>query len=551
MSRTWNYRVPFRPGTRTLIASVGGDRCRRIIGWGSDVTTALSNWDIVSDADLARAAAAGDRRAFAMIYDRYADRLHDFCVGMVRDRDAAADCVQDVFCTAASQLPKLREPDRLRPWLYAIARNEALRCIRDRRREQASDELPDAASLDAGPDTLAARTELAELIAQAAGGLSDRDRTVLELAYRHGLDGPELASALEVSPGTANKMVSRLRETIETSLGALLVARRAQHTARRCTELAAILADWDGHFSVLMRKRIGRHIESCPACEEERRRLVSPVALLGAAPILIPAPAWLRDQTLGEIKLTSAGHGLSQDSTAGHDAQSADTAQHDWEPDGAGYPDDAYHGGDDGYGDDAGQSRVRRVIPWIALFASIFFLSSMLTIALFYHHNTAITPTELSGKAPAPMKPAGPAFAPVPNIQPPVAPPANTVAPEVIAPPANTPVPVQAPVQAPAPQPVPAEPPDAPPPAVDPPPYVPPPVVLPPPYVPPVVLPPPVVIRPPTAPPSAPAPATSAPPPPRSTPKPPPSTPPPPPPSSAPPPPASHPPPATIYQRPR
>ena len=47
-----------------------------------------------------------------------------------------------------------------------------------------------------GPDTLAARTELADLIAEAAGGLSDRDRSVLELAYRHGLDGPELAEAL-------------------------------------------------------------------------------------------------------------------------------------------------------------------------------------------------------------------------------------------------------------------------------------------------------------------------------------------------------------------
>ena len=215
--------------------------------------------------------------------------------------------MQDVFCTAATQLPKLRDPDRLRPWLYAIARNEALRCIRDRRREQASDDLPEAASPDAGPDTLAARNELADLIAEAAGGLSDRDRTVLELAYRHGLDGPELADALEVSPGNANKMVSRLRNTVETSLGALLVARRAQRTAQACEELSAILAGWDGHFSVLMRKRITRHIESCSTCDDERRRLVNPVALLGGAPIFIPAPDWLRDHTLGEIKLTSAG----------------------------------------------------------------------------------------------------------------------------------------------------------------------------------------------------------------------------------------------------
>src|SRR6202021_4057572 len=104
--------------------------------------------------------------------------------------------------------------------------------------------LPRQASRYSGPDPLGARTELAALIAEAAGGLSDRDRSVLELAYRHGLDGPELAEALGVSAGNATKMVSRLRETIERSLGALLVARRAQRNPQGCAELGAILAAW-------------------------------------------------------------------------------------------------------------------------------------------------------------------------------------------------------------------------------------------------------------------------------------------------------------------
>jgi hypothetical protein len=110
---------------------------------------------------------------------------------------------------------------------------------------------------------------LADLIAEAAGGLSDRDRSVLELAYRHGLDGPELAEALEISPGHANKLVSRLRQTIEQSLGALLVARRAQHDPQSCAELQQILTGRDGRFTVLMRKRISRHIQSCPACAKQ------------------------------------------------------------------------------------------------------------------------------------------------------------------------------------------------------------------------------------------------------------------------------------------
>jgi RNA polymerase sigma factor (sigma-70 family) len=271
--------------------------------------TAVPHWETVepsgTDGDLVRASTAGDRTAFAQLYDRYADRLHDFCAGMLADRDGAADCVQDTFCIAATRLPQLRDPDKLRPWLYSIARNEALRRIRGRRRETPSEELPDMASDDAGPDTLAARTELADLIAAAAGGLSDRDRSVLELAFRHGLSGPDLAHALDVTPATANTIVKRLRDTIERSLGALLVSRRVRSNGG-CGELAGILDGWDGHFNVLMRKRISRHIESCASCDEERRRLVTPAALLGAAPAFIPAPQWLRERTLSEIELTSA-----------------------------------------------------------------------------------------------------------------------------------------------------------------------------------------------------------------------------------------------------
>ncbi|MDT5015870.1 MAG: hypothetical protein QOD39_2030 [Mycobacterium sp.] len=267
------------------------------------MTTALRT-DERDDATLALAAADGDRVAFAAIYDRYADRLHDFCVGMLRDRDAAADCVQDVFVTAATKLGQLREPDRLRSWLYAIARSEALSRIRDRRRVQPSEELPEIGSGEPEMETLAARCELADLINDACGGLSDRDRTVFELAYRQDLNGPELAEALGVTNKNANNLVERLRDTIARSLGALLVCRGANADPDRCPELAEILDGWDGKFTVLMRKRTARHIDGCQICEAERSRMVTPAALLGAAPVVIPAPAWLRDATLTRAPLS-------------------------------------------------------------------------------------------------------------------------------------------------------------------------------------------------------------------------------------------------------
>jgi RNA polymerase sigma factor (sigma-70 family) len=257
-------------------------------------------FDTVDDAELALAAARGNQFAFTAIYDRYADRLYDFCSGMLRDRDAAADCVQDVFVIAATKLTQLEDPGRLRAWLYAIARHEALERIRVRRREMPSDTLPEKASGDPDLATLAARRELADLIEEAFGGLSDRDRAVYELAYRHGLDGPELAKALGVSHTNANTMVGRLRTGIERSLGALLVCRSVRANPDACAKLAALVGNWDGVFTPLIRKRALRHIEECTVCDAERRRRVSPAALLGGAPVFVPAPAWLREDTLRE-----------------------------------------------------------------------------------------------------------------------------------------------------------------------------------------------------------------------------------------------------------
>jgi RNA polymerase sigma factor (sigma-70 family) len=242
-------------------------------------TTTLHTSDIASDADLASAAAAGDRAALAAIYHRYASPLHAYCAGILRDRHAASDCVQEVFCTATAELPKLRNADRLRPWLYAIARRSALRALSDRRREPAFDELPDNAATGPGPFTLTAQNELARLIAEATGGLSERDRHVLELAYRRGVTGTELAHALGVSYDSTKKLLQRLRDTVERSLGALLVARRARDNG--CPQLAADLSGWNEQFTVLMRKRIARHIESCSACDEYRRSVLNAVALLG------------------------------------------------------------------------------------------------------------------------------------------------------------------------------------------------------------------------------------------------------------------------------
>jgi hypothetical protein len=92
----------------------------------------------------------------------------------------------------------------------------------------------------------------------------------------------------------AHALASRARGQLERSLGALLVARTGRQA---CAELDAILADWDGTLTILMRKRVSRHIENCAICGERKRRALSPAALFSVLP-LVGLPPGLRHQVL-------------------------------------------------------------------------------------------------------------------------------------------------------------------------------------------------------------------------------------------------------------
>ena len=251
------------------------------------------------DAQLVTAYLAGDRNALASIYDLYAPGLYDTAAAMLSDRHDAADIVQDVFCIAAERLNQLRDPNRLKPWLYAVLRNEVYRRTKKRKRTTPTDfqspTVPDVvAAFD--PNAEGAATsfdELAELVRSAAAGLDERDRLVLELSVRQGLTGTDLADALGVSPEQSYSLVHRMRDRVEKSLGAFTVAKMGRND---CHELASIVSGWNGEFSVLIRKRVARHIDECAICEKTRSKF-APLALFGAAPAFL-LPVGLRDKVL-------------------------------------------------------------------------------------------------------------------------------------------------------------------------------------------------------------------------------------------------------------
>ena len=124
--------------------------------------------DAEHDREVLAAIAAGDPAGIAMAYDRYAAGLYGYCHWMLHDAAGAAESVQDTFVLAAAVLGELPAPAKLRPWLFALARNDCRRRIRPRPaiRDEAG-----AANQQVGPDQRAEAGQAAPT--GAIGGPAD------------------------------------------------------------------------------------------------------------------------------------------------------------------------------------------------------------------------------------------------------------------------------------------------------------------------------------------------------------------------------------------
>jgi RNA polymerase sigma factor (sigma-70 family) len=261
----------------------------------------------VQDGEIVAAIVAGDPAGLAAAYDNYAPGLYAYCRTLLSEPADAADAVQDTYIIAAAKLDGLRDPDRLRPWLYAVARNECYRRLRARGLSAPLDAAVEVTSNEPDVELGPEREELRGLVVDALSGLNPSDREVIELNLRHVLDGDDLADALGVSRNHAHALASRARAQFEGSLGALLVTRAGRD---QCRELNDILGGWDGELTILLRKRVNRHIERCQVCGQRKRRELSPAMLLSMLP-MVALPAGLREQVLrlvDDVSPVAAGH---------------------------------------------------------------------------------------------------------------------------------------------------------------------------------------------------------------------------------------------------
>ncbi len=165
-----------------------------------------------------------DRSAFDAIMHRYDVELHDFLRRYLGNAESADDVFQATFLKIYVNRLHFDEGRSFRPWLYTVARNQAIDSQRrgHARRtvslDQRLDQDPDADTIcgliagDGGSASdVAEEHEAAERVREAVNGLSPPLKETLLLVYYRGMKYEQAARLLDIPVGTVK---SRLRSAI-------------------------------------------------------------------------------------------------------------------------------------------------------------------------------------------------------------------------------------------------------------------------------------------------------------------------------------------------
>ena len=162
--------------------------------------------------------AAGDERAFAALYDRFAGRMYRVALRTLGCREDAEDVVQEVFLAAVRSHERLGDVRDLSAYLFAALHRAAGRCaMRRARARQVSPMATDEAM--APVERVAADSPDWRRLQQAIRSLPDEQREVITLKIDGELTFAQIAQVTGVSLSTAASRYHYALQKLKTSLG--------------------------------------------------------------------------------------------------------------------------------------------------------------------------------------------------------------------------------------------------------------------------------------------------------------------------------------------
>ena len=168
------------------------------------------------DAELAQRASRGDRAALEQLLERHADRIHALCRRIIPHRDDALDATQEAMIAVVRGIRRFDGRSAFTTWLYRVATNAALDELRRKNRRPIPADLPERPATGPPIDAqVGARIDIDAALAQ----IPEDFRVAVVLRDLCDLDYAEIATVLDLPPGTVRSRIARGRAALAAQLG--------------------------------------------------------------------------------------------------------------------------------------------------------------------------------------------------------------------------------------------------------------------------------------------------------------------------------------------
>ena len=185
--------------------------------------------DRVHEADLARAVIAGEADAFEKFVEHFRSKIFHYSWLMCGRPEDAEEVAQETLLKVFESFDQLRDVERVRPWVFRIARNA---CLMQRRRsifapahEISTDDLPvgtEPAGAEPPPDSEFLAGELRNVLDRAIAELPATYRPVAVLRDLEELSTEETAQILDIGTDVVKTRLHRARRALRETLDCYL-----------------------------------------------------------------------------------------------------------------------------------------------------------------------------------------------------------------------------------------------------------------------------------------------------------------------------------------
>ena len=177
-----------------------------------------------SDAQAMLRVAAGDRRAFGLLFDRYHASVARFAFRFVGDAARAEELTQDIFVKLYRNARAYKPTAQFKTFLFRVATNHCLNEVRRGEYRVAHTSTDGGEGDEEGlempgpeaerPDQHLAGREMERAVGEALRGLSERERAAFTMCRFEGMAYKDIAEALEASEAAVKSLIHRATRAV-------------------------------------------------------------------------------------------------------------------------------------------------------------------------------------------------------------------------------------------------------------------------------------------------------------------------------------------------